>query len=199
VTLAAIEPRLRDAVDALPRGLRDHILRVETEAKRLAAIHDVDPGRARIAALGHDLVRHKKPTELLELATAYAIVPNDVERLTPILVHGPIAARILARDYAFEDAEIAAAIDCHTTARPGMSRLEQVLFVADKIEPQKLAANPKWTAVRDLAATSLDEAILRFLDLELEIARDRGWLLHPRFTQARNELLIKLRYTNLID
>src|SRR3989337_1578652 len=44
-----IESRLRDAVEALPMGLRDHVLRVAAEAVRLADRHGVDRERGRIA------------------------------------------------------------------------------------------------------------------------------------------------------
>ena len=189
--------RLREAVEALPGGLRDHVLRVEVEAEKLARLHDVDPGRARLAALGHDLVRHKPPAELLTLAREYDVATDAVERATPILVHGPIAARILERDYALTDADILAGIDCHTTARPGMAPLEKALFIADKVEPEKLEHNPAWREVHSLAfdaATApgkgLDLALRRFLDLHIESAVERGWLIHQRSIDARNELLL---------
>jgi predicted HD superfamily hydrolase involved in NAD metabolism len=115
---------------------------------------------------------------------------DEVERATPVLLHGPIAARVLPRDYALLDADVLAAIECHTTARAGMSVLEKVLFVADKIEPGKIEQRPAWQEVRELADPSLDEALLRWLDLHIEEALRRGWLLHRRTIEARNELLL---------
>ena len=55
-TVSSIATKLRAAVDALPPKLRDHTLRVETEAMSLSRIYGQDPERASIAALGHDLV-----------------------------------------------------------------------------------------------------------------------------------------------
>jgi predicted HD superfamily hydrolase involved in NAD metabolism len=181
--------RLRAAVAALPQGLRAHIERVEDEAVRLAPLHGVDADRARLAALGHDLVRHKKGQELLDLAAAYSLQPDAVERAAPILVHGPVAAAMLARDYGVEDAELLAGIDCHTTARPGMTKLEQVLFVADKVEPHKLAKEPALAEVKRLAQDDLDAAVLRYLDLNLQEAIRRGWQVHVRSLEARNQLI----------
>jgi predicted HD superfamily hydrolase involved in NAD metabolism len=189
VAQSEIEGKLRRAVDALPKALRDHVLRVEVEAVRLAESHGVDVERARIAALGHDLVRHKHGDELLALAAQYGLSPDEVERAEPILVHGPVAARMLVDDYKLADNEIVAGVDCHTTARADMAVLEKVLFVADKIEPQKLETRPQWREVRDLAGVELDQALLRFLDLHFEEAVERGWLLHPRSVEARNQLI----------
>jgi predicted HD superfamily hydrolase involved in NAD metabolism len=191
VAVAGTEARLREAVEALPRGLRDHVLRVEAESVRLAEVHRLDAGRARIAALGHDLVRDRRGDELLYLATRYELAPDAVERATPILIHGPVAARMLARDYGIDDPEVLDGVDCHTTARAGMTSLEKVLFLADKVEEEKLERYPEWREVRELAQSSLDGALRRFLDLHFEQAVRRGWHLHPRSLEARNEVLAR--------
>jgi predicted HD superfamily hydrolase involved in NAD metabolism len=161
------------------------------EAARLAPLHGVEPQRSRIAALGHDLVRHKRGDELLQLTRDYSIETDEVERATPILVHGPVAARMLGRDYGFADAEVLAGIDCHTTARRDMAPVEKVLFIADKCEPEKLQSWPACREVLDLAQTDLDAALLRFLDLHFEQAVRKGWTVHQRSLEARNQLLLR--------
>ncbi len=181
--------RLREAVGALPRGLREHVLRVEAEADRLAERHGADRERARLSALGHDLVRHLKGPELLAMAARYGLTPDTVETESPILVHGPVAARILSLDYGVEDSELLDAVDCHTTARAGMTALEKVLFIADKIEPDKLARRAGLQAVYDAAQESLNAGVLSYLDMYLADAVRRRWLLHPRVLEARNDLL----------
>ena len=191
MTTIDTESRLRDAVEALPTGLRDHVLRVESESIRLAELHHLDAGRAQIAALGHDLVRDRRGDELLYLAVRYELSPDPIERATPILVHGPVAARMLRVDYGIEDPAILDGVDCHTTARAGMAPLEKVLFLADKIEEEKLERYPEYREVRDLADSSLDRALLRFLDLYLQQALRRRWLIHPRALEARNEAIAR--------
>jgi predicted HD superfamily hydrolase involved in NAD metabolism len=184
-----LHTRLWEALDALPKGLREHILRVEEEALRLAALHNVEASRASISALGHDLVRHLSGPELLDLAQRYDLTPDAVELAEPILVHGPVAARMLSRDFGVEDAEVLAGVDCHTTARAGMAALEKVLFVADKVEPHKREREPVMVKVRDAASSDLDAGVLRYLDWSIEQALHKGWLLHPRTLEARNWLL----------
>jgi predicted HD superfamily hydrolase involved in NAD metabolism len=189
--MTTLEERLREAVAALPDGLREHIRRVEDEAVRLAALHAVDEERARLAALGHDLVRHKDGAALLQLAAEYDLTPDEIERASPILVHGPVAAAMLTRDYGVDDAELIAGVDCHTTARAGMTALEKVLFVADKIEPHKLAREAALAEVRVLAESDLDAAVLRYLDYYLDEAVRRGWEVHPRSVEVRAELIAR--------
>ena len=191
-TLDDLESKLRTAIEGLPEGLRNHILRVEAESLGLAAVHGVDEQRVVVSVLGHDLVRHLKGPDLLAMASGYGLTPDSIEVASPILVHGPVAACILSRDYGFDDAEILAGIDCHTTARAGMTALEQVLFVADKVEPHKLAREAELGEVKSLAADDLRAGVLRYLDLNLEKSIRRGWQVHPRSLEARNELLALL-------
>jgi predicted HD superfamily hydrolase involved in NAD metabolism len=189
MTEIALIERLRAAVERLPAGLRDHVLRVEKEALRLAALHGLDTERLRIAALAHDLARAEDGPALIELARRYEVEADEVERASPILLHGPVGARMLERDYGYADPEVMAAIAAHTTARPGMSLLEKALFVADKIEDDKVRRKPGLAEVRALADTDLDAAMLRFLALHLVEAAERSWQVHPRALAARNELL----------
>ncbi len=188
-TVTNVAARLRAAVDALPPKLRDHVLRVEVEAMKLARVHGQDPERSSIAALGHDLVRHKDNEELLDLAKRYDIDPDPIELASPVLVHGPIAARMLTRDFDLQDEEVIAGVDCHTTARPGMTMIEKMLFIADKIEPNKLKRGGGLQEVYDLRETDIDAAVLRFLDLRIEEALAGGGLIHPRLIEARNDLM----------
>ena len=191
-TVTNVTANLRTAVEALPPKLRDHILRVENEAMKLARHHGEDPERASIAALGHDLVRHKSHEELLDLARRYDIDPDPVEIASPVLVHGPIAARMLTRDFDLTDEEIILGVDCHTTARPGMTMIEKMLFIADKIEPNKLKRGGGLQEVYDLRKKDIDAAVLRFLDLRIEEALSGGGQIHPRLIEARNDL-VRLR------
>jgi predicted HD superfamily hydrolase involved in NAD metabolism len=184
-----VEARLKEMLAALPDGLRAHIERVEADAVRLASIHGLDQGRVRLAALGHDLLRHKQDAELLALAEAYELRPDAIEAASPILVHGPIAARILGRDLCLSDEEVLAAVAWHTTARAGMSTLEMALFVADKTEPQKLAKDPALMQIKTLGDADLSAAVLRYLDFYIEEALRKQQLLHPRTLEARNQLL----------
>jgi predicted HD superfamily hydrolase involved in NAD metabolism len=189
VTTTEIRAELRRVIDDLPRGLRAHILRVVEEARRLAKGHRVDPERAEIAALGHDLVRGRTPAELLALAPDHGIEPSDVERAEPILLHGPISARIMAGRYGIDDEEALAAARHHTTARAGMSALERLIFVADKIEPEKARSDEDIGRARELADGSLDEAMRVLLDRQVRRAIEQGWPLHPDTVAARNELI----------
>ena len=179
---------LRAAIARLPRGLAEHIEGVVAEARRLARLHGVDEERATLAAWGHDIARALLPAELLSEARRLGLTVDPVEAEAPILLHGPIAAAILGRDYGIDDLEVLATARYHTTGRAGMSPLEKVVFLADKIEPGKVHADPALAKVRQLADRDLDAAILEYLNQHLLEASRRGWPLHPQTVAARNHL-----------
>ena len=184
---------LRAAVARLPRGLAEHVEGVVTEARRLALLHGVDEEQAALAAWGHDIARALSPSELLTEARRLGLAVDPVEEETPILLHGRIGAAILSRDYAIDDGDVLAAVCYHTTGRAGMSTLEKVMFVADKIEASKLQAEPRLAKMKRLAERDLDAAILEYLNQHLLEASRRGWPLHPQTVAARNELLLSRR------
>ena len=187
--MATLEEALREDLRRLPEGLRRHVERAADEADRLAALHGVDAAKVRTAVLGHDLVRALPPDELLSLAEKIGLEPNDAERAAPVLLHGAIAARLLAERFAVDDPEVLAAVRYHTTGRAGMSAVEKAVFLADKTEPEELAYYPEWREVHDLAQRDLDAAMLKALDLYLERARREAWTVHPDVTAARDDLL----------
>jgi predicted HD superfamily hydrolase involved in NAD metabolism len=182
------EEALRREIERLPDGVRQHVGRVLIEATYLATRHGVDSSKVRLAVLGHDLLRTTPREELLRLAGEMGIEPNEAERSEPLLLHGAVAAGMLARRFGVDDAEVLDAVRYHTTGRAGMSDVEKVVYLADKTEPEELAHYREWQEVRDLARDDLDAAMLRALDLYLERARREGWTAHPDAVSARQYL-----------
>lgn len=183
------EELLRAALTKIPAGLAEHVLRVVDEAVRLATIHGVDRQAAKIAALGHDILRAHTPERLLNIAADQSYACDPVDRAEPVLLHGPLAVQILREQYKVLDADVLGAVAAHTTARAGMTRLQKLLFVADKIEPHKMGGRPPVIRVGDLAESDLDAAMRAYLDYQVATALERGWPLHPNTIAARNELL----------
>jgi predicted HD superfamily hydrolase involved in NAD metabolism len=189
---------LKAAIGRLPRGLAEHIERAAAEADRLAAgFKELDREQVELAAWGHDIARALSPRELLARARRFGLEVSPIEEEAPILLHGPVGAEILRREHGIDDPEVLAAARFHSTGRAGMSLLEKVIFVADKIEPGKVRAKPALARVRDLADRDLDAAILEYLDQMMAVAREEGWPLHPQAVAARNHLLLAKRQGKL--
>jgi len=182
---------LKAAIGHLPRGLAEHVERVVAEADRLTGgFKELDREQVELAAWGHDIARALSPQELLARARGFGLEVSPVEEQAPILLHGPVGAEILRREYGIDDPEVLAATRFHSTGRAGMSLLEKIIFVADKIEPGKVRAKPALARVRELAERDLDAAILEYLDQMLMVASEENWPLHPQAIAARNERLL---------
>lgn len=183
------EELLRAALLKVPSGLAEHVIRVVAEAGRLAVIHGVDGHAATIAALGHDLLRAHSDERLLTIAAeqGYALDPADA--LEPILLHGPLAVPILQERYNVLDGDVLGSVAFHTTANEGMTRLQQLIFIADKIEPHKLERHPRVRRVAELAEDDLVGAMREYLDYHVTVALESGWPLHSHTVAARNELI----------
>ena len=183
------EELLRAALTKIPAGLAEHVLRVTDEAMRLADIHGVDREAAKLAALGHDILRAHSNERLLDIAAEQGYSIDHADRIAPILLHGPLAVEILREQYNVRDADILGAVAHHTTAHAGMSKLQKLVFVSDKIEPHKMGGRMDIIRVGDLAETDLDAALLAYLDFQVATAVERRWPLHPNTIAARNELI----------
>ena len=176
----------QDRTFDLPSWLRAHIGRVVVEGRRLAQILEVDPIRVEAAALGHDLYRHLDGAALLAQAASLGLEPSAIEQAAPILLHGPLAAERAQREWGVRDPGVLEAIHWHTTAQPSLSSVAMALFLADKVEPEKIAADPGLAPIRTLATHDPEAAVLALLERRLEEHLTRGEVAHPSTLEARD-------------
>ena len=106
-----------------------------------------------------------------------------------MLLHGPVAAELLRHMDGLEDQDIYDAVRWHSTARRGLSPAAKVVFLADKLDPQKVSRYPFLEELGGLAMNSLDRAIFEFLNRELIALLQQGSLVHPVSVEARNDLV----------
>lgn len=179
---------LEEALRAQVTGERlDHTYRVVETARRLGEAHGADAAQVATAALMHDYAKPLKPARLLSEAERLGLPVDPVERSQPHLLHGPVAAGLLAERGLVTDPAVLQAIAVHTTGRAGMSLLEKVIFLADYVEPGR--SFPGVEAIRATAVRDLDSAVLQALESTLIYVMQRGWLIHPASVDARNWLL----------
>ncbi|SFL55246.1 hypothetical protein SAMN03159341_107101 [Paenibacillus sp. 1_12] len=87
------------------------------------------------------------------------------------------------------DTEVLNAIECHTTLKAGASKLDKILFVADKISWDLPGEHPYQEAMREkIVASDLDGAVLIYLN-HVWGQRNQLRLVHPWLLEAREELM----------
>jgi HD superfamily phosphohydrolase YqeK len=109
-----------------------------------------------------------------------------------MLLHGPVAARWLEQEGVITHAGVLQSVSWHTTGVPGMTSIARVVFLADKLDPHKVARYPYLRKVEALAAVSVDDALLEHLDRVIEYLVRKRLMVHPASLELRNELVASL-------
>ena len=90
-----------------------------------------------------------------------------------------------------DDLDVLDAVRCHTTGRPGILVVGKVVFIADKVEPEKISPEEDLSTIRDLAYDNLDQAIDKYLGWSIRrLVLDKG-LIHSLSIDTWNYLRTK--------
>lgn len=185
--------RLQYRLKALPDGLQSHIYRVRDVALELAAPHNMDLQQAELGALAHDVCRAVPGEDLIRMASELDVPVSDVEQDFPLLLHGPVGAELLRKEEDLNDDILYEAVRWHSTAHASLNPLGKLVFLADKLDPQKAAVYSYQAKLHDMALESLDLALLEFLSREMAKRIEGGGTVHPASVDARNSLILKLK------
>ncbi len=153
-----------------------HTCGVRYTACCLAMAHGADTEKAQIAGLLHDCAKNIPAKEQIAMCDEAGIALSVTERENPSLIHAKLGAHLAKERYGIPDPEILSAITYHTTGRAKMALLEEILFVADYIEPYRDTERklPYVDEMRACAFRDLHHAT--FLELKATLIRikERG-------------------------
>ena len=147
---------------ALDKERWEHTKGVVYTAAALAMAHGADIRKAEVAGLLHDCAKCVPDAKKIKICDKNNIDITRVERNNPFLLHSKVGAYIAAEKYGITDEEILDAIRYHTTGRPGMRMLEQIVFIADYIEPRRNKSQ-RLPEIRLEAFRDLDECCYMIL------------------------------------
>lgn len=122
----------------------------------LAMAHGTDIHKAETTGLLHDCAKCISDAKKIKICDKNHIEITEVERHNPFLLHAKVGAYIAREKYGVKDPEILGGIRYHTTGRPGMTVLEQIVFIADYIEPRRNKSK-NLAEIRRWAFRNLDE------------------------------------------
>lgn len=179
VQLAIYEKEVKRNVS---RSRLNHSLNVMQYAVHLARVHDFDLMKAATTGILHDIAKSMK----LEKQYRFAKKTGKLSPLNKNIAHGPAGAWYIHKYLGVEDQEILDALVYHTTSRKRMTKLDQIIFLADKLEYGRPFENLK--LIRETAEVDLDLAMQMCLDevkIALKRSRKKG---HPETMAARKYL-----------
>lgn len=187
---ALLERMRGDLADRLARKPRRlaHSLSVAKTAERLALVYGVDPFLARAAGLLHDWEKASSVADQITRARELGIDLGVELELVHSLLHGRIAAVTLPERYPELPPAVWHAIAVHTSAAVDMGPLDEVLFVADGIEPLR-PSTPGIEASRSLVGkASLDDLFWNAFVGGVVYVLEGGRYLYPGTIEVYNAL-----------
>ena len=140
----------------------EHSLGVEYVSGCLAMVHGADIDKALTAGLLHDCAKCLSASDKISKCKKHGLPISDVELANPELLHAKLGAFYAREKYGVDDSVILSAIEFHTTAKPAMTLLEKIVFVADYIEPNRKPL-PEIAEIRQEAFTDIDKSIVHIL------------------------------------
>ena len=164
-----------------------HSLNVAKEAQRLAELYGEDPEKAYFAGLMHDVCKELPAQEQEELVRASSFAVSKEELATKPVWHGIAGAYFLQVRMGVTDPDVLNAVRYHTVARAGMTRLEEIVYLADLISEDRTYAGVE--QMRQLCLTSINAAMLEGVRFSIEPTLKKGGYLPPVTVEAYNQYI----------
>ena len=145
--------------------------------------------RAALAALLHDSAKEISKDEMREILRAYPQYAEGGEERPAPVWHGVCAAILARTQWGVTDEAVLSAIACHTAGKPGMTRLDKILYLADMTSAER-----DWPGVeklRKLEKKNLDAAMLAALKQTNDFVLSQGKPLDPMSKAAYEDILAR--------
>ena len=186
-----LEERINnDIKNKLSEHRYKHSVGVMKMAGELAKFYNLDIQKARIIGLAHDIAKQMTDKEIEEYTKKYNIKLDELELKNRELIHSKLGADICKREYNFDD-EMANAVLYHTTGNPNMDLMAKVIFIADKVEENRVYDDLEKR--RKLAFENIDQAIIETINYTPTYCIERGDVIHPDAILTRNKLIIDMK------
>lgn len=135
-----------------------HSLNVASECRKLAEKYGEDPDKAYFAGLLHDVCKELsgEKQKALVIQSGFAVCREELE--TRSLWHAIAGAYFVKNVFGVEDIDIINSIRFHTVGRAGMTRLEEIVYLADLISADRTYKDVD--KMRKFVYNDLNEAML---------------------------------------
>lgn len=168
-----------------------HSLAVAETAENLAGFWGADPENAWLAGIFHDYARELTEDQLLNFVLVHGIVILEEEKDNPVVLHAPVGAFLVQKEFGISDPEILSAIAKHTVGGKDLTLLDKIIFLADLIEIGR-----KWPGVeklRGMVYQDLDQALKIALEGTIKFLKEKGQPIHPDTLATYKSLIIKAK------
>lgn len=153
-----------------------HCLRVEQQAFQLAKQNQVNTEKAAIAGLLHDYAKQRSDHDFIKVINDKQMDPELLDYGNAIW-HGVVGAEFIKDELHIFDEEILNAVRRHTVGAPYMTKLDQIIYMADYIEPGR--DFPGVEKARELTNQSLKKGVFFQTQQTLKYLVENGRPIYP--------------------
>lgn len=161
-----------------------HSLNVADAADRLAEKFGGDRKKCFLAGLIHDICKEIPTEEQLRMGKSCIVPLSPVEEKIPALYHAAAGSWYCEHVLHIADEDILRAVRFHTAARAGMSRTEEIIYLADLISEDRSYKDVG--KMRKLAFDNLQRAMLEAICFSVSDVISKGSLIPESTAQAYN-------------
>ena len=164
-----------------------HSVNVARASHMLAERWGADPARAYLAGLLHDCCKELSFPEQEALMRSGPFPVSGTEWRCKPVWHGIAAAAYMHAELGIEDAEVLSAARWHTVGHANMTRLEEIVYMADLISADRTYRDVD--RFRKMAQNDLDKALLCAFEYAIESVLKKGTPLPVSTVEAYNYYL----------
>lgn len=160
--------------DRLSKKRFNHSLNVAYAADRLAGEYCEDTQRAYLAGLVHDICKEDDPENLKRLILECEDMTN-AELSSEKLWHAPAGSRFIQSEFGISDRDVINAVRFHTIGRAGMSKIEEIVYLADLISEDRDYKDVE--KMRKLAFSDFDRAMFEAVSYSIaNVMKKHGFI-----------------------
>ena len=158
---------------------------VAVRCVELADKYGVDQESAKMVGIIHDIAQEMPNDEKIKYCREHSLEVDEIERLSPGLLHGKIGAHIAKTEFGYSE-DLCSAIRYHSTGKEKMSLLDKILYVADMSSQDR--DFPDKDHIIKLADKNLDECVKYILKVCITELMEKNKKIHFNSIKALNYL-----------
>lgn len=163
----------------LPESRFIHVLSTARLAKRIAQSIGEDTNKAYVAGILHDIAKGLTHDEIDYIVKKY--YPNKLS-LPKFAYHAYASEYIAINQFGIKDKKILKAIRNHVIANKQMSKLDKIIYCADKLEETRSFAHLV-SDIRELAFVDIDKCFIKTMENQIEAFENETKEVNPTIHQ----------------
>ncbi|NDC82804.1 HD domain-containing protein [bacterium] len=167
-----------------------HSLRVAHTASEMAVHFKIDPEHAILAGLLHDIAKQETPVTMTERGIIGSIETRKTYDDFKSIWHQYAGADYVAHYFPDIPQSVLSAIQSHTTGSPNMNLMDQIIYLADAVEPGRTYRSRE--DLYRLSFENIDLACFGALALSMSTLITSQRTIHPQSVEAYNFYLRKV-------